>query len=140
MSHLTCVNATREEIHSVVEQARALGIKNILALRGDPPGGSGEWKKTEGGFEYSTNSSATSANSAASASAPPVSEGHIACTEGREVDWRRLKAKIDCGADFVITQLFRQRRLFPVPRFPRQARQSGADFSRHHSDSQRRTD
>ena len=33
-------------------------------------------------------------------------EGHIACREGRHVDWQRLKAKIDEGADFVITQLF----------------------------------
>ena len=33
-------------------------------------------------------------------------EGHIACREGKHVDWQRLKAKIDCGADFVITQLF----------------------------------
>ena len=33
-------------------------------------------------------------------------EGHIACKEGRQVDWDRLKAKIDCGADFVVTQLF----------------------------------
>ena len=33
-------------------------------------------------------------------------EGHVACTEGRQVDWQRLKAKIDAGADFVITQLF----------------------------------
>src|SRR6185312_1609975 len=51
--HLTCVNHTREEIGAVVEQARGLGIKNILALRGDPPGGNGIFKKTEGGFEFS---------------------------------------------------------------------------------------
>src|SRR5205814_6017725 len=43
MAHLTCVNATREEIRDVVAQIRALGIKNILALRGDPPGGNGEF-------------------------------------------------------------------------------------------------
>ncbi|GDY22352.1 5,10-methylenetetrahydrofolate reductase [Verrucomicrobiota bacterium] len=107
MSHLTCVNATREEIHSVVEQARALGIKNILALRGDPPGGSGEWKKTEGGFEYSYQLvSYLRELGGFSIGTAGFPEGHIACTEGREVDWRRLKAKIDCGADFVITQLF----------------------------------
>ena len=33
-------------------------------------------------------------------------EGHIACQEGKHVDWQRLKNKIDHGADFVITQLF----------------------------------
>ncbi len=37
-------------------------------------------------------------------------EGHTACKEGRHVDWLRLKAKIDNGADFVITQLFFQNR------------------------------
>lgn len=107
MSHLTCVNATREDIRAVVEQARALGIKNLLALRGDPPGGTGEWQKTAGGFEYSHQLvnylRELGGFSIGTAGFP---EGHIACTEGREVDWHRLKAKIDCGADFVITQLF----------------------------------
>src|SRR5205823_6656374 len=50
MAHMTCVNATREEAASVLAQARALGIQNILALRGDPPAGTGEFRKTEGGF------------------------------------------------------------------------------------------
>src|SRR5689334_86645 len=53
MAHMTCVNATREETAGVLTQARALGIRNILALRGDPPGGSGKFVKTDGGFEFS---------------------------------------------------------------------------------------
>src|SRR5712691_489278 len=39
MAHMTCVNATREETAAILGQARSLGITNILALRGDPPGG-----------------------------------------------------------------------------------------------------
>src|SRR5258708_2757396 len=53
MHHLTCVNATREQIGQVLDQAKAGGIRNILALRGDPPHGTNEFKKTEGGFEFS---------------------------------------------------------------------------------------
>src|SRR3979490_333050 len=52
MAHLTCVNATTDETCAVLEQIRMLGIKTVLALRGDPPDGA-EFVKTEGGFEYS---------------------------------------------------------------------------------------
>ena len=107
LMHLTCVNATKEEIQSVVADAKARGIRNILALRGDPPGGTGEFKATAGGFEYSYQLvqflKEMGGFSIGTAGFP---EGHIACKEGREVDWQRLKAKIDCGADFVVTQLF----------------------------------
>lgn len=107
MAHLTCVNATREEIGAVLEEARGRGIRNILALRGDPPGGASEFVRTEGGFEYShelvTFIRDAGGFSIGTAGFP---EGHIACREGKHRDWDRLKAKIDCGADFVLTQLF----------------------------------
>jgi methylenetetrahydrofolate reductase (NADPH) len=107
MAHLTCVNATKDEIAKVLEQARALGIRNILALRGDPPPGTGDFKKTEGGFEFSYQLvkfiRELGGFSIGTAGFP---EGHIACRDGKIVDWQRLKAKIDCGADFVLTQLF----------------------------------
>ena len=105
--HLTCVNATREQVGEVIAQARGLGIKNILALRGDPPGGNGVFQKTEGGFEFSYQLvgyiKELGGFSIGTAGFP---EGHIACTDGKHVDWERLKNKIDCGADFVVTQLF----------------------------------
>ncbi len=107
MSHLTCVNATAAELRDVLLDARRRGIHNILALRGDPPGGNGEFTKTEGGFEFSYQLvrfiKEMGGFCIGTAGFP---EGHVACKEGREVDWDRLKAKIDCGADFVLTQLF----------------------------------
>lgn len=51
--HLTCTNMPSEKIDKALAKAREEGIRNILALRGDPPGplGSTEWVATEGGFE-----------------------------------------------------------------------------------------
>jgi methylenetetrahydrofolate reductase (NADPH) len=107
MAHLTCVNATVAETHAVLERTRALGIKNILALRGDPPAGTGAFVRTEGGFEYSYQLvESIRALGGFSIGVAGFPEGHVACTEGKHQDWRRLKMKIDHGADFVITQLF----------------------------------
>src|SRR5258706_16424273 len=52
VAHLTCVSSTKEQIRDLLGQIKALGVKNVLALRGDPPGG-GEFIVTPGGFEYS---------------------------------------------------------------------------------------
>ncbi|HXT40032.1 MAG TPA: methylenetetrahydrofolate reductase [NAD(P)H] [Candidatus Angelobacter sp.] len=107
MAHLTCVNATQEEIRGYLSEARSRGIKNILALRGDPPGGTGEFKKTEGGFEFSYQLVRFIREIGGfSVGVAGFPEGHIACKEGKLVDWQRLKNKIDHGADFVISQLF----------------------------------
>jgi methylenetetrahydrofolate reductase (NADPH) len=107
MAHLTCVNATMDQTCAVLEQTRALGIKNVLALRGDPPDAGAAFVKTAGGFEYSYQLVQRIREfDAFSIGVAGFPEGHIACGEGRHVDWQRLKAKIDCGADFVITQLF----------------------------------
>jgi methylenetetrahydrofolate reductase (NADPH) len=113
MSHLTCVNSTKEQLRETLLEARRLEIKNILALRGDPPNGIGEFKKIPGGFEFSRELVAfikeTGGFCIGTAGFP---EGHIACKEGKVVDWQRLKEKVDAGADFVITQLFFDNRDF----------------------------
>ena len=107
MAHMTCVNATIQETAAVLNQARSLGITNILALRGDPPGGVGEFQKTDGGFEFSYELVRFIKESGDfSIGVAGFPEGHIAQREGKHADWRHLKHKIDQGADFVITQLF----------------------------------
>jgi methylenetetrahydrofolate reductase (NADPH) len=97
----------------VLVDAKRRGIKNILALRGDPPGGIGEFQKTPGGFEFSSELVAFIREMGGfcigTAGFP---EGHIACKEGKVVDWQRLKCKVDAGADFIITQLFFDNRDF----------------------------
>jgi len=107
MAHLTCVNSTAAQIADIISQARSLGIHNLLALRGDPPDGAAEFQKVEGGFAYSYQLVQLIRSAGGfSIGVAGFPEGHSACKEGKFVDWARLKAKIDCGADFVLTQLF----------------------------------
>ncbi len=106
MMHLTCVDSTREQLQAVVDQAHALGIKNILALRGDPPTGA-EFAKTPGGFEFSRELvEFLHAENRFSVGTAGFPEGHIACKAGKEIDWKFLGEKIQAGSDFVITQVF----------------------------------
>lgn len=48
--HLTCTNVTKDKVTSTLENCRAAGIMNIVALRGDPPLGETAWKVSEEGF------------------------------------------------------------------------------------------
>mmetsp|Transcript_3657 Transcript_3657/g.4809 ORF Transcript_3657/g.4809 Transcript_3657/m.4809 type:complete len:413 (-) Transcript_3657:59-1297(-) len=53
--HLTCTNMTKNGdpvagVHDALQQAYDAGIRNIVALRGDPPAGENEWTAVEGGF------------------------------------------------------------------------------------------
>jgi methylenetetrahydrofolate reductase (NADPH) len=106
LSHLTCVNHTREEVGTLLEKIRALGCKNILALRGDAPGG-GEFQKTPGGFEFASELVRfIREKNSFSTGVAGFPEGHVANKDGKFDDWKHLKEKVDAGADFVLTQLF----------------------------------
>lgn len=48
--HLTCTNMDESIIRDALQKCLDGGIRNIVALRGDPPEGQDEWKATEGGF------------------------------------------------------------------------------------------
>jgi methylenetetrahydrofolate reductase (NADPH) len=106
MAHFTCVNATTDELRATLEELRAAGVENVLALRGDPPAGQERWTQTEGGLEFSRELVELLAGEydfAIGAAAFP--ETHIHATSPED-DLRHLKAKVDAGAKFLITQLF----------------------------------
>jgi methylenetetrahydrofolate reductase (NADPH) len=106
VAHLTCVDSTKEQVAGLLSQIKTLGVRNVLALRGDPPGG-GEFKPTPGGFEFSSQLVRfirESGDFCIGVAGFP--EGHIACKAGKQADWAFLKQKVDAGADWIITQLF----------------------------------
>ncbi|MCY4658328.1 MAG: methylenetetrahydrofolate reductase [Acidobacteria bacterium] len=108
MAHVTCSSFTRAEMDGFLDEAAGLGIRNILALRGDPPAAGAGFERPEGGFDYAYQLvdvlQARAHEFAIGCAGFP--EGHPDCAESREVDWGRLRAKIDHGAQFVLTQLF----------------------------------
>jgi methylenetetrahydrofolate reductase (NADPH) len=106
VAHLTCMCATREQIRDLLGRIRALGVKNVLALRGDPPAG-GEFQVTPGGFEFSSQLVRFIREQGGFCiGVAGFPEGHIACQAGKYADWTHLKEKVESGADFVLTQLF----------------------------------
>jgi methylenetetrahydrofolate reductase (NADPH) len=108
MAHVTCVGNTPEMLTSVLDEAHALGIENILALRGDPPRGETKFTPVPGGFSYATElvRFVKSRNQFAVGGAA-YPEGHIECPD-KYLDWDRTVTKVEAGAEFLLTQLFYQ--------------------------------
>ncbi|MEA2449132.1 MAG: methylenetetrahydrofolate reductase [Thermoleophilaceae bacterium] len=125
MAHFTCVGATTDELRKVLDEMRDAGIENVLALRGDPPQGQEEWRKTEGGLEYSTELIDLIARdydfSIGAAAFPEV---HIH-SPSLDQDLRVMKEKVANGARFLITQLFFDNDLYFE--FVEKARAAGVD-------------
>jgi methylenetetrahydrofolate reductase (NADPH) len=106
MAHLSCVGATKEMIADYLDEARALGVENILALRGDPPRGQTAFQPVEGGFRYSSDLIRfVKSYGCFAVGAACFPEGHIDCPD-KHLDWDRTAGKVEAGADFLITQLF----------------------------------
>lgn len=106
MAHLTCINATRASLEAACEDMCALGIANVLALRGDITPNT-----VPGEFRYAKDIIGYLKDQGFCVGAAAYPEGHIDCDNPR-VDIEHLKAKQDAGADFFITQLFFQNELF----------------------------
>jgi methylenetetrahydrofolate reductase (NADPH) len=106
MAHFTCVGSTVGELRDTLDAMAAVGVDNVLALRGDPPPGQEEWIKTEGGLEYSRELvELIRQGYPFSIGAACFPETHIHATSAED-DLYYLKEKVDAGARFLITQLF----------------------------------
>lgn len=107
MAHLTCVGATREGIKGLLHEAQSRGIQNILALRGDPPEGTDRFVPVTGGFRYAAELvDVIREVGGFSIGVAGFPEGHLENNEGKHADWRHLRAKVERGADFVLSQIF----------------------------------
>lgn len=111
-AHLTCVDATKRDVHAVAEAYWEAGVKHIVALRGDSPNGMGEpFKPHPGGYESSVD--LVAGLRAHRPDLGKVFEVSVACyperhpdSLGWDEDMALLKAKQDAGADRAITQFF----------------------------------
>ncbi|MDR3423215.1 MAG: methylenetetrahydrofolate reductase [NAD(P)H] [Xanthobacteraceae bacterium] len=106
-AHLTCVAATRAQVDAVIEAYAEAGVRHIVALRGDPPGGIGErYVPHPGGYRNAADLVAgikRIADLEVSVSAYP--EKHPDSAD-MAADLDMLKAKVDAGASRAITQFF----------------------------------
>eukprot|EP00887_Chlorella_sp_A99_P003942 scaffold11.g3942.t1 len=83
MMHLTCTNMPVEKLEEALNKCKEYGIRNILALRGDPPHGQDKFTQARG-----------------------EEQQHCRMKRNYWADIAYLKEKVEAGADFVITQLF----------------------------------
>lgn len=106
MPHFTCVGSTRDDILNYIQRFEQNGIRNILALRGDPPKGEEKFVKPECGFGYANELvEFIKSQTDLSIGVAGYPECHQECCS-IEVDIDNLKRKVDAGAEAIITQLF----------------------------------
>lgn len=104
LAHLTCASSSKDEVHREIEELKEKGIENILALRGDIPEGA-SFPGVEQ-YKYAAELIAAireKGDFCIGAACYP--EGHV---EAEHIvdDIKYLKEKVDCGVDFLTTQMF----------------------------------
>jgi len=106
MCHLTVVSQSKDEARAVLKTLKEKGIENLLALGGDPPQGVSDWQPHPDGFHYAIElvreAVVIGGFSIAVAGFPEIHPRAVS----RAADLKFLKAKVNAGADAIITQLF----------------------------------
>src|SRR4051794_35496171 len=105
VGHLTCVGASKSELRQVAGEYADAGVTNVLALRGDPPGGPGaKWEQHDDGFEHAlelVEMLRSLGDFCVGVAAFP--DGHPE-SSSLDHDARVLAAKAKAGAEFAVTQ------------------------------------
>ena len=110
--HLTCIGASRGEIDEIAREYWDMGVRQLVALRGDPPKGSGAYVPQRDGYAYATD---------LVAGLRKVADFEISVAAYPEVhpeapsaafDLDNLKRKLDAGASSAITQFFFDNEVF----------------------------
>lgn len=125
MMHLCLTEMTVDDVRRALLAAKADGIRNILALRGDPAPGKDKWEPCDGGMEHAVDLVRFIKKEFGDYFCVGVAgypEGHVD-TESFEADIAHLAEKVEAGAEFVLTQFFYDTSVFP--RFVDAARKAG---------------
>ncbi len=106
MAHLTCVGHSQTELGDILVELQDRGVENLMCLRGDPPRGETAFTPAPDGFAHAAELVALARRSGdfciGVAGYPEAHPESVAALQ----DLQYLKAKVDCGVDFVTTQLF----------------------------------
>ena len=106
MAHLSCVGETIEGLRDVLDRIAAVGLDNLLALRGDPPRGQTDFVQPEGGLGSAAELAGfISENYPFAIGGACFPEVHPEAPD-LDADLAYLKTKVENGASFLITQLF----------------------------------
>ncbi len=123
MAHLTCVGATKDELARVLDHLGEHDVQNVLALRGDPPQGQTKFEPQPGGLRHASELVAfIRERGPFCVGAACYPEVHPEASDAAS-DLRHLKAKVDAGVDFLISQLFFDNTAFHA--FERRAVEAG---------------
>ena len=107
LAHLTCVSSTRETVRERIEDMKAAGIENVMALRGDIPAGLENADRSHWDYKHAVELvrelKESGADFCIGGACYPEIHPESAC---QKEDIRYLKEKVDAGCEFLTTQMF----------------------------------